>query len=404
MSHDPYGAFVDLDPAASSGPGPLSGVTLGVKSNIAVKGLPWTGGMAHLRGNIAGDDAPVVATLRSAGARILGTLNMHEAALGAVTDNPFYGRTHNPHRIGFTPGGSSGGSGAAWRRGSAISRWAPIRWARCAFRRPIAGFTASSRRTGAVDDRGMLFLDARFDTIGPLARDLDMIERAWAVIGIDNGGRSARPLTRLLTLRDLAGVECQPAVLAGYQAALAHSTCRTAKSTCLPTPLRCALPRSPAPGRALIGDLGAHRAQASQELQSILAAVEKIPEDPALLAAARAMLIEALGSDGVLLMPTTPHAAFAHGTRAPLTQADFTGLANIAGLPALALPSGRDASGLPVSVQLMGPAGSEAALIALARRLDLALNAYFPAATTRRTHDADNLPVQPQARRRCRRL
>jgi aspartyl-tRNA(Asn)/glutamyl-tRNA(Gln) amidotransferase subunit A len=375
VSNDPYGAFVDLDPAATSGPGPLSGVTVGVKSNIAVEGLPWTGGMGHLHGNIAADDAPTVARLREAGAKILGTLNMHEAALGAVTDNAFYGRTHNPHRIGFTPGGSSGGSGAAVAAslcdlalGTDTLGSVRIPAAYCG----VYGLKPTHR---AIDDAGMLFLDARFDTIGPLARDLDMIERAWAVIG--NVGNAA-PLTRLVTLRDLAGVECQPAVLEGYHAALAaldlpRSAIDLPAST---SALRTTALASAV--RALIADLGPHRAEMSDELKATLAAVEKIPENPALLAATRAMLIKALGADGVLLMPTTPHAAFAHDTRAPITLAEFTGLANIAGLPALALPSGRDASGLPVSVQIMGPAGSEPALIALARRLDLALNAYFP--------------------------
>ena len=375
MTHDPYGAFVDLDPAASSGPGPLSDVTVGVKSNIAVKGLPWTGGMAHLRGNIAGADAPVVARLRAAGAKVLGTLNMHEAALGAVTDNAFYGRTYNPHRIGYTPGGSSGGSGAAVAAGRCDLALGTDTLGSVRIPAAYCGVYGLKPTHGAIDDAGMLFLDARFDTIGPLARDLAMIERAWAVIG--NGGRAA-PLTRLLTLRDLGGVECQPAVLSGYHAALAaldmpHTEIDLSTST---SSLRTtALARA---GRVLIADLGAHRSEASDELQSILNAIEKIPENPALLAAASAMLIAALGSDGVLLMPTTPHAAFAHDTRAPATQADFTGLANIAGLPALALPSGRDAGGLPVSVQIMGPAGSEPALIALARRLDSALNAYAP--------------------------
>ncbi len=112
-ANQPLNAFVDFNRAARFGEGPLVGVTVGVKSNIAVRGLPWTAGMALHRGRIAARDAATVAALRDAGAAIIGTLNMEEAALGAKTDNPFFGATHNPHRIGFTPGGSSGGSGAA---------------------------------------------------------------------------------------------------------------------------------------------------------------------------------------------------------------------------------------------------------------------------------------------------
>jgi aspartyl-tRNA(Asn)/glutamyl-tRNA(Gln) amidotransferase subunit A len=106
-------AFVDWDRSAAFGDGPLGDLTLGIKSNIAVAGLPWTGGMGLRRDIVAARDAEVVRRLRDAGAAILGTLNMHEAALGATTDNAFNGRTHNPHRHGHTPGGSSGGSGAA---------------------------------------------------------------------------------------------------------------------------------------------------------------------------------------------------------------------------------------------------------------------------------------------------
>ena len=109
----PLNAFTDFDRTASFGEGPLAGVTVGVKANIAVRGLPWTAGMALHRNRVAERDAAVVAALRDAGAAILGMLNMEEAALGAKTDNPFFGVTQNPHRIGFTPGGSSGGSGAA---------------------------------------------------------------------------------------------------------------------------------------------------------------------------------------------------------------------------------------------------------------------------------------------------
>jgi aspartyl-tRNA(Asn)/glutamyl-tRNA(Gln) amidotransferase subunit A len=104
-----------------------------------------------------------------------------------------------------------------------------------------------------------------------------------------------------------------------------------------------------------------------------------------MLAAGTAAMAEAvqtlnavLSAADVIVMPTTPQAAFVHG-RAPVTQADFTGLANLAGLPALSLPSGVSAAGLPVAVQLVGRRGSEATLLALAAKLDAALGAYrFP--------------------------
>jgi aspartyl-tRNA(Asn)/glutamyl-tRNA(Gln) amidotransferase subunit A len=87
-----------------------------------------------------------------------------------------------------------------------------------------------------------------------------------------------------------------------------------------------------------------------------------------------------LALDQAIVLPTTPQAAFAHGGDVPVSQADFTALANIAGLPALALPAGWTADGLPVSVQLMGRPGQERALLALGERLEAALNAWRPPA------------------------
>jgi aspartyl-tRNA(Asn)/glutamyl-tRNA(Gln) amidotransferase subunit A len=78
----------------------------------------------------------------------------------------------------------------------------------------------------------------------------------------------------------------------------------------------------------------------------------------------------------VLLMPTTPQAGFTNATAAPANQADFTALANIAGLPAISIPAGVDSDGMPVAVQLVGRVGSESGLFAAARTLDTALGAY----------------------------
>jgi aspartyl-tRNA(Asn)/glutamyl-tRNA(Gln) amidotransferase subunit A len=379
MTHDPWNAIADRAATPGGGAGPLADVRTGIKSNIAVAGLPHTGGMAHLRGNIAPRDAAVVTQLRAAGAGIVGTLNMHEAALGATTDNAFYGRTHNPHRIGHTPGGSSGGSGAAVAAGLVDLALGTDTLGSIRLPAAYCGVYGLKPTHGAVRDDGLLFLDPAFDTIGPLARDLDLIERAWDVIGNKgSGGGSDGDFSRLVLLDDLAGVACEPAVLAGWQAARAalDLPARGLRLPAAPTAVRIAALAGSV--RYLIGELGPHRADASAELRFILDALENVPADPALLSAVKAALVDALGDDGVLLLPTAPQAAFAHGGRAPASQADFTGLANIAGLPALALPSGWSDDGLPVSVQLVGGHGSERRLIGLARRLDAALNQYRP--------------------------
>ena len=89
---------------------PLDGVPLAVKDNIDILGQPTTNGLGmHW---IPSEDAAVVKLLRNKGMIFLGKTNMHEAALGATTDNPHHGKCFNTLLEGHTPGGSSGGSGA----------------------------------------------------------------------------------------------------------------------------------------------------------------------------------------------------------------------------------------------------------------------------------------------------
>ena len=101
-------------------------------------------------------------------------------------------------------------------------------------------------------------------------------------------------------------------------------------------------------------------------------------EDQAILATIRDEVRNLVSQNGFLLMPTAPQTAFPHSDAAPANQADFTCLANIAGLPAISLPAGWSAHGLPIGVQLLGQVGHEAGLFDLAKALDKGLAAYRP--------------------------
>ncbi|TRW18038.1 amidase [Glacieibacterium frigidum] len=377
-------AFVDLDREAAlaaarasdarSAPLPLDGVTFGIKSNIAVAGLPWTAGMALHRERIAAKDAAVVTRLREAGAIILGTVNMHEAALGATTDNAFFGRTLNPHDTGRTPGGSSGGSGAAVAAGLCDAALGTDTLGSVRIPAAYNGVYGLKPTHGAVDDDGLEPLARDLDAVGPLARSLDLLERVWGVIGTPSAGHAKR----LVLLDELAGVEVESAVRTAYDRAVAALDLPRSSLTLRDTPQTIRLAGFIAAGRELAADLGDHDpALISPELRYMLSFCTGAAPTPDVLARTRETLLDALGDDGVLLTPTAPQAAFAHG-RGPVNQADFTGLANIAGCPALSLPAGRDGDGMPVGVQLVGPPGSEGTLFALARTLDAALDGYAP--------------------------
>jgi amidase len=104
-----------LDKARADGaaPGPLHGVAVTIKVNVDQKGHATTNGVVALKDLIAPDDAPLVANLQNAGAVVIGRTNTPEFSFRADTDNPLYGRTHNPWGDHVSPGGSSGGAGAA---------------------------------------------------------------------------------------------------------------------------------------------------------------------------------------------------------------------------------------------------------------------------------------------------
>lgn len=366
----PLNAFVDFDPAAAFGEGPLAGVTVGVKSNIAVRGLPWTAGMELRRGIVAERDAGVVSRLRAAGAAILGTLNMHEAALGSTTDNPFYGRTHNPHRHGFTPGGSSGGSAAAVAAGLCDVALGSDTLGSIRIPAAYCGVYGLKPGSDAVSGDGLFALDQALDAIGPLTCDLELLARVWAIIA---EGAAAKPrFARKLVLRDAGGVEIEPAVRAAWDRADAALDLPGAELV-LPASLDAIrLAAFAQIGRSLAVELGDddRGVGISRELAFVIGAALALPEDRTLICDTRSALREALRDDGVLVLPTAPQAAFPHTPRPPANQPLFTGLANVAGLPALACPAGRNAAGLPVGIQLIGPPDSETALIALARRLE----------------------------------
>jgi amidase len=99
---------------ASDAPkGPLHGVPVTIKINVDQKGHVTSNGVSAFKDVIAPHDAPVVANLRAAGAVIIGRTNTPEFSFRADTDNPLFGRTHNPWGRHVSAGGSSGGAGAS---------------------------------------------------------------------------------------------------------------------------------------------------------------------------------------------------------------------------------------------------------------------------------------------------
>ena len=391
---DRAGALAAAAEARLDAPRPLEGVPVAVKSNIAVRGLEWNAGMAARRGVIAEQDADAVRGLRDAGAIVLGTLNMQEAALGATTDNPWFGRGFNPHGHDRTPGGSSGGSGSAVAAGLCVASLGTDTLGSIRIPAAYTGVYGLKPTNGAVSNEGLVPLSGWLDCIGPLARSLDDLRLVFSALqpfassevekristSLDTNG------VRLLTLADLAGVECEPAVLAGYHQALeALSDLPDGKLSLADQPRFLRVAGFVDATREFLRHLGPdwRRLELGEELRGHLEFADardeaRLARDRATLERARAELRSAITPGTVLLMPTAPQAAFLQGGDVPVSQADFCALANVAGLPALSLPAGFDPDGMPVAVQLVGAPASEPLLFTVARRLDAALRAYAP--------------------------
>ena len=106
-------AELDRQFEASGLVGSLHGIPVLLKDNVETSKLPTTGGSLSLEGYVPADDAPIVTKLEEAGAIILAKVNLHEFAVWGETVSSILGQTKNPYDLTRTPGGSSGGTGAA---------------------------------------------------------------------------------------------------------------------------------------------------------------------------------------------------------------------------------------------------------------------------------------------------
>ena len=375
----PLNAFTDFDGSAEGGGGALAGLTVGVKANIAVAGMPWTAGCEVYRGRVAPKDAAVVTKLRAAGAAIICMLNMEEAALGAKTDNPWFGKTQNPHKTGYTPGGSSGGSGSAVAAGLCDIALGTDTMGSVRIPAAYCGVYGFKPAQTSVSQEGLELAEEWLDCIGPLARSLDLLESAARVMtDFGDGDAASGPLVTLAE----TGVDCELEVIEKFRDVI-----RLAGSEIAVAQLAHPLSRIRFAGFIKTSKaMAAHFADAGQDklsanLQKLLTYGPKRSdadwaEDQAILAETAQAVQDIVAKHAAIILPTAPQGAFSHSEDAPANQADYTCLANIANLPAISLPMGVDDAGMPLGLQIVGRTGHEADLFQLAREFDAKLQAY----------------------------
>ncbi len=396
---------------------PLAGIPCALKDNICTKGIRTTCASRMLSDYIPPYDAFSAEKLRAAGAVILGKTNMDEFAMGSTTETSAFRITKNPLDTERVPGGSSGGSAASVAANEAVYSLGSETGG--SVRQPAAfcGLVGMKPTYGSVSRYGLIAYASSLDQIGPITKTVaDNAAVLNAIVGHDmrdstsfcrkygdfttdikNGvkglkigipkeffgiGISEDVKTAVMLAADeytRLGTELVPVSLPSFEHALSAYyiiTCSEASSN---------LARYD-------GVRYGHRANEYETMDELYG--KSRSEGFGWEVKKRIMLGTMTLSSGfydayykkalkvknlvindfmtsfrrcdILLAPTTPTAAYKLGeTKDSLRK--YTGdictvPANMAGIPALTLPCGTDAEGMPIGMQLMGPAFSEAVL------------------------------------------
>lgn len=370
--------------------GPLHGIPVGIKANIAMAGQEMHAGSQILSGNIAEKDATVVKRLKQAGAIILGTTNMHEFAWGGTTNNPHYGASANPWNKDHIPAGSSGGSGVAAAVRSALATLGTDTGGSIRLPASMNGVTGLRPGIGRLSTEGIFPLATSLDTVGPLAAYATDCALVFSALTQE---KMPAPPATLSSMRIglLGGYSetVQPDIASAYEALRYWFVSQGAHQKTLSLhgleeavnalvlinlaePSAIHLPWLTATPEAYGDDV-----RALLQTGLGVTAVEYL-QAQRYRTGLREQLLAALQDVDVIMVPTLPFTAPRKGqhlveigsnTENVLTgNMKFNALASLGGLPAISLPAGFDQSGLPIGMQLIGPDGSEGKLLALAAR------------------------------------
>jgi aspartyl-tRNA(Asn)/glutamyl-tRNA(Gln) amidotransferase subunit A len=386
--------------------GPLHGIPIALKDLFLTRGVRTTGGSLLYEHHVPEIDASVVKRLKAAGAVLMGKLNMHELAYGITSANPHFGPVRNPWNTAHSPGGSSGGSGAAVAAGFVFAAMGSDTGGSIRIPASFCGVAGIKPTYGRVSRYGTFPLGYSLDHMGPLARS---VRDAAAVLTVIARHDPRDPASSRRAAEDFvpeAGVSIRgvrigvpenyyfdrvdPDVEAGVRGLLRLAATLGAEIRPVRVPDIAALNAVArvillAEASAVYESQMQDRSKFGVDVLALLDQGRLIPATDYVNAQRlrrrlRQQFAELWRDVDCLVAPATPAPAPRIGQSTVtlggeeedvrLAATRFARGINVLGLPAVSLPCGLTAEGLPAGAQIIGPAFSEAALARVGAALE----------------------------------
>ena len=396
----------DGELAARRDRGPLHGIPIALKDLFTTRGVRTTAGSRVYENYVPATDATVVEKLEAAGAVNLGKLNLHELAYGITSANPHFGAVRNPWNPEHSPGGSSGGSGAAVAAGIVYAAMGSDTGGSIRIPAAFCGAVGLKPTYGRVSRHGVLPLAYSLDHMGPLTRSVrDAAMVLNAIAGYDRRDQSSsrRPVVDYVP-DDGCGIRgvrigfpqnfyfdrLHPDVESAVRGAMARAQSLGAVVKPLVVPDVEAL--NAVARVILLAEASAVMEPHLQKRDRFGADVLALFDQGRLLPAVdyvnaqrlrRRMQLEfaRLWTEvDCLFMPATPNMAPVigqttvrlgdHDEDVRLASTRLVRGINALGLPALSIPCGLGGSGLPIGLQIVGPPFEEALILRIGAALE----------------------------------
>lgn len=396
----------DAELAAGRDRGPLHGIPVAVKDLFLTRGVRTTCGSKVYENFVPHIDAAVVERLAAAGAVLLGKLNMHELAYGVTSANPHFGPVRNPWNTEHSPGGSSGGSGAAVAARIAYAAMGSDTGGSIRIPAAFCGTVGLKPTYGRVSRHGALPLAWSLDHMGPLTRSVR--DAAIVLNAIAGHDRRDQTSSRHPVVDYLPEEGCS---IRGLRVGFPENFYFERLDAGVESSVRGAIARAESLGAVVkpvqVPDVEALNAVARVILLAEASAIMEPhlehrhrfgPDVLALLDQGRLLPatdyinaqrlrrqmrreFDKLWSEvDCLITPTTPSTAPRIGENtirlggrdedARLATTRLVRGINALGLPALSMPCGLGASGLPIGLQIIGPAFEEALILRIGAALE----------------------------------